>query len=458
MNQQEKSGGVKLTKEKNYEQLEKNFPEFLKDLDRLVSIPSYLKEDGSKYPFGENIQKALEEMLKICKELRFKTYIDPAGYYGYAEIGEGETLLGVLGHLDVVPPGDLGKWDNDPFAPVIKDGKYYARGAQDDKGPTLAAIYALKTLLDSGFKLKYRVRFIFGTDEENLWRDMPKYVEKEEMPSIGFTPDSKFPLIYSEKGLLQCKLIGKNESGMIFKGGDAFNSVPSNIVVPYDKELAETLKKLNYEFKEFGENIEVVGKSVHAQIAEEGINAINRYLHALEVMGKHSKAGKFVVDNLIGHKFAEPIFGKVADEHSGELKFNLGKIEFNKDNEILCIDMRIPVTYDVNDIVDALSKKAKEYGLEYSKYDFLKSIYVPLDSELVTTLMSAYQEVTGDMKSTPIASGGATYARAINNCVAFGCVIPGSPKTEHQPNEYIIVEDIKKAIKIYMAAFEKFNK
>lgn len=447
-----------MTKERYYKQLEENFPKFIKDLDRLISIPSYYTEDNSGYPFGEPIQKALEEMLKICKELGFKTYIDPEGYYGYAEMGEGEKLLGVLGHLDVVPPGDLGKWNNDPFKPIIKDRKYYGRGSQDDKGPTLAAIYALKTLLDSGFELKYRVRFIFGTDEENLWRDMPKYVEKEEMPSIGFTPDSKFPLIYSEKGLLQCKLIGKNESGMKFKGGDAFNSVPSSIVVEDDKELAKILKELNYEFKEHDGKIEIIGKSVHAQVAEEGINAINRYLHALEKLGRSSKAGKFVEENLIGYDFAEPIFGNIEDEHSGKLKFNLGKIEFNDDEEILCIDMRIPVTYNVDDIVDMLTKKAAQYGLAYSKYDFLKSIYVPLDSELVTTLMSAYQEVTGDMVSTPIASGGATYARAINNCVAFGCVIPGSPKTEHQPNEYIIIDDMKKAMKIYMTAFEKFNK
>ena len=150
-----------------YDKLEGNFPKFLKDLDRVISIPSYLQEDNSKYPFGENIQKALEEMITICKELGFRTYIDPQGYYGYAEIGNGDKLVGVLGHLDVVPPGDLSKWENDPFKPVVKDGKYYGRGAQDDKGPTLAAIYALKTLLDCGFELKYRVRFIFGTDEEN---------------------------------------------------------------------------------------------------------------------------------------------------------------------------------------------------------------------------------------------------------------------------------------------------
>lgn len=441
-----------------FEKLETNFLDFLSKLDRVISIPSYLKEDGSKYPFGENIQKVLEEMLNICKELGFKTYIDPEGYYGYAEIGSGEKLVGVLGHLDVVPPGDLSKWENDPFKPVIKDGKYYGRGAQDDKGPTLAAIYALKTLLDCGFELKYRVRFIFGTDEENLWRDMPKYVEKEEMPSVGFTPDSKFPLIYSEKGLLQCKLIAKNESGMVFKGGDAFNSVPSNMIVPKSEELITILKELNYEFKERETELEIVGKSVHAQVAETGINAINRYMHALTKLGKETKSGRFISENLIGYDFAEPIFGLVKDEYSGELKFNVGKIEFTEDEEILGIDMRIPVTYDKDKIVKTLTEKAKEYGFEYTQHDYLKSIYVPLDSDLITTLMSAYQEITGDMESQPVASGGATYARAMNNCVAFGCVLPGSPKTEHQPNEYIILDDIKKAMKIYMRAFEKFNR
>lgn len=441
-----------------YEKLENNFSEFLNNLDRVVSIPSYYQEDSTKYPFGENIQKVLEEMIDICKELGFRTYIDSEGYYGYAEIGSGEKLVGVLGHLDVVPPGDLSKWENEPFKPVIKDGKYYGRGAQDDKGPTLAAIYALKTLLDCGFKLKYRVRFIFGTDEENLWRDMPKYVEKEEIPTVGFTPDSKFPLIYSEKGLLQCKLIAKNESGLVFKGGDAFNSVPSNIIVPKNEELVKVLLELNYEFKDKDEVIEIVGKSVHAQVAETGINAINRYMHALTKLGKETKSGKFITENLIGYDFAEPIFELVKDEHSGELKFNVGKIEFTEENEILMIDMRIPVTYDKEKIVETLSRKAKEYGFEYIQHDYLKSIYVPLDSELITTLMSAYQEITGDMESQPVASGGATYARAMNNCVAFGCVLPGSPKTEHQPNEYIILDDIKKAMKIYMKAFEKFNK
>ncbi|WP_300331043.1 Sapep family Mn(2+)-dependent dipeptidase [Fusobacterium sp.] len=437
--------------------MEKNFQNFIQDLEEMIKIHSYLQEDNTKYPFGEPIQKALETMIAICDRLSFRTFIDPEGYYGYAETGEGEKMLGVLGHLDVVPPGDLQKWNTPPFEPTIIDDKIYGRGTQDDKGPILTAIYAIKNLLDNGFKLNYRVRFIFGTDEENLWRCIPKYIEKEEIPSVGFSPDSRFPLIYAEKGLLQCKLRAKNDSGLIFVGGDAFNSVPSKMVVNKTSELIKALTDLNYEFIEKDEKVEIIGKSVHAQVAETGINAINRYMEALEKSGVHTKSGKFIIDNIVNHPFAEPIFGSLEDEHSGKLKFNIGKIEFTPEEEILGIDIRIPVTVKTEDIVEKLSEVAKKYGFTYEKYDYLRPLYTPLDSPLIKTLMSAYVEATGDTESQPVAIGGATYARAIDNCVAFGFILPGKPKTEHQPNEYIYLNDAKTAMKIYENAFIKFN-
>ncbi|MGL4388685.1 MAG: Sapep family Mn(2+)-dependent dipeptidase [Brevinema sp.] len=444
----------------DYQQaIEKSFDSYIKHLDRLIRIPSvWVEGEEGDTPFGENIQKSLEEMITICQEIGFNTFIDPDGYYGYADAGEGALILGVLGHLDVVPAGDLSNWSSPPFEPRIEDGKYYGRGSQDDKGPMLAAIYALKNLLDSGLKLQGRIRFIFGTDEESLWRGIKRYTEKEEVPSIGFTPDSRFPLIYAEKGLLQIKLCANNEAGVLFKAGDAYNAVPSTITAPASMTIKKYLDTLGYEFKDLGEEVEVAGKSAHAQVAETGINAINRYLHALYEAGIPSKSAKFIVENIIGHDFAEPIFGEVKDEHSGSLKFNVGKCDFNDDEEILCIDIRIPVTYDKKIIEQKLKNKAEEYGLSYEEYDYMPSIYVPKDSTLITTLMSAYQEETADFESKPTSSGGATYARAIPNCVAFGAVLPNSEKTEHQPNEYIILEDIKTAMRIYMKAFEKLNK
>ena len=172
-------------------------------LIELVRIPSVCDEGGGGYPFGEAIDQALRKALQIAGELGFRTQYGEGGYYGYAEIGEGTEMLGILGHLDVVPPGKLKDWDRDPFDPVEKDGMLYGRGTQDDKGPMLASLFAVKALMDAGVKFNKRVRFIFGTDEETLWRCINRYKENEEMPGMGFSPDSRFPVTYAEKGLLQ---------------------------------------------------------------------------------------------------------------------------------------------------------------------------------------------------------------------------------------------------------------
>jgi len=171
---------------------EKHQNEAIASLKTILSYPSYLQEDDET-PFGKDIQAVLEKTLEITEGLGFRTYIDPDGYYGYAEIGEGEELFAVLCHLDVVPPGNLTLWDSKPFEPIIKDGYIIARGTEDDKGPTMAALYAVKALLDAGETLNKRVRFIFGVDEENLWRCLGRYNEKEEKAILGI--DTKYKYI-----------------------------------------------------------------------------------------------------------------------------------------------------------------------------------------------------------------------------------------------------------------------
>ena len=101
---------------------------FVKSLQTLISYPSVLHEGEQGTPFGQAIQDVLEKTLEICHELGFRTYIDPKGYYGYAEVGEGE-LLAILCHLDVVPAGDLSDWQTPPFEASIKEGILYGRGA-----------------------------------------------------------------------------------------------------------------------------------------------------------------------------------------------------------------------------------------------------------------------------------------------------------------------------------------
>lgn len=437
--------------------IDQSFDTFIADLKEIIDIPSVYTEDDSAFPFGEPIDRALRKTLSQAEKLGFKTYYDPDGYYGYADYGTGDEMIGVLGHLDVVPAGDLSKWNSDPFEAVIKENCIFGRGTQDDKGPTLAAMYAFKAVVDSGVSINKTVRFIFGIDEELLWRSISKYVEKEQMPDVGFTPDSCFPVIYAEKGLLQIDLIAKNESGLVFSGGDAYNAVPSIMSIKTEQsgELENALNSHGFEFKKDNDEITVIGKSMHAKDADKGINAIARTLMAAKTIGWDSKAINFVNEVICEDALAKKIFGDCQDEASGALKFNIGKIDLNSDQEILNIDMRIPVTVDKAFVWDKLEAAVKPYGFEMRENDYLRSIYTPLDAPLVENLVAAYQEVTGDKESKPLSSGGATYARAIDNCVAFGAAFPRTKETEHQPNECIDLDELKEAMAIYASAFVK---
>ena len=423
--------------------------EFLTSLKTLISYPSVLNEGENGTPFGQAIQDVLEKTLGICRSLGFTTYLDPKGYYGYAEIGQGAELLAVLCHLDVVPSGDEADWRTPPFEATIKDGWIFGRGVQDDKGPSMAALYAVKALLDSGVKFKKRVRFIFGTDEETLWRCMGRYNELEETATLGFAPDSSFPLTYAEKGLLQVKLHGPGSDQLDLEAGEAFNVVPGK--ASYQGELLEPvvagLQAAAFEYEQNDQQVTVLGLPKHAKDAAEGINAIVRLATVLQPLQAHP-ALAFIAEAVGEDATGSRLFGDISDEPSGRLSFNIAGLTLNSEKSEIRIDIRIPVLADKDQLVAQLAEIAGRYQLDYEEFDYLDPLYVPKDSELVSTLMAIYQEKTGDT-SPAMSSGGATFARTMPNCVAFGALFPGVEQTEHQANERASLEDLYRAMDIY---------
>jgi len=429
------------------------FPQFKEELAKFISTNSKNAPAEGNAPFGEGIQKALETALQTAKSFGFETMIDPEGFYGYAQVGEGDEMMGVLGHLDVVPADDLEAWHTHPFELTEKDGILYGRGVIDDKGPMLAAMFALKLLLDNGAKLNKKIRFIFCTDEESLWRGVKKYIEKEELPKFGFTPDADFPLLYAEKGLVEYNLIANDTSAPDFSGGTAYNAVPNKASVPYTPEIAAAMDDLGFEYDKTGEMLVAKGKAAHAMVPEEGVNAIVRLAEALVKSGETGNMLRFLTEKANNY-FGENIFGDIADSVSGKLKFNVGLVDFKPGLQTIGVDIRFPVTYEKEKVDLALEEAAKGYGVRVEQFDYLRSLYIDIDTPLVKKLMQAYQDITGDTESQPISTGGATFARSMDNIIAFGALMPGAMKTEHQANECVPVEDMKKAIEIYIRAFE----
>lgn len=427
-------------------------------LKRLVSKPSVYdgKTVTETTPFGQGIDDALSEVLKIADEIGFHTYKDPKGNYGYAEIGSGNETFGIIGHVDVVPTGDPNDWKHDPFDATIHDGHIYGRGTQDDKGPSMAALFAVKALVDQGYHFNKKIRFIFGTDEETLWRDMKVYNANEKPIDMGIAPDAEFPLIYAEKGLEQAYLVGPGQDNLAIDLTGAFNAVPAKAHYngPKLAEVKQALSDHHFDYENDGANgITVLGKSVHAMNAPEGTNAVLRLAIALDELFPSPTLdflGKLFKEDATGTN----LLGNIEDQQSGHLTVNISSLKITPQETRMQLDMRIPVTVNRDDLIDKLKAAVAPYELHYEAFDYLAPLYVPTDSHLVKTLMATYRDLTGD-QTKPQISGGATYARTMHNCVAYGAMLPGTPDFMHQVNENWELKSMFKAMAIYAEAIKR---
>ncbi|AHF58016.1 Sapep family Mn(2+)-dependent dipeptidase [Spiroplasma eriocheiris] len=441
------------------EKLQKEyFPAALESIKEIIKIPSVRGEKAPQAPFGENTKKVLDFAINLAKELGFKAYQDPENRYGYVEYGTGEKIFAILGHLDVVPTGDLTKWEFEPFNPQVKDGKLLGRGSFDDKGPTIINLYALKYLKDNGFEPDYRIRLIFGLTEETDWSSITSYMETEGTPDLGYTPDGEFPVVYAEKGILNADIVGGGENFTLI-GGEAYNSV--NDVVKYQgpemSKIEAILTAENIENYVEKDMLIIKGKSSHGSLPERGINAALEALNAIAHVNSTSKIAKFVEEHLYRDYSFSKIFSTMHDE-SGNLTVNNGIVEINQDKTRLTLNLRVPITYHQEDVVKPLTTELAKFDLQLTDLKWENPVHMPKDSTMIQNIMQVYREVTGDHNAQPLAIGGGTYAKAMPNCVAFGAEFDIEESTMHAYNEYVKIDDLRKMLEIYTKSIPLLTK
>ncbi|MCC8130669.1 MAG: Sapep family Mn(2+)-dependent dipeptidase [Oscillospiraceae bacterium] len=455
------------TKEKLFAYIDTLEGEMISTLSELISFPSYQQEAEEGAPFGAPVRECLDHALAVCESFGMKTR-NFDGYAGTVTFTEGEPELEILAHLDVVPEGT--GWTSDPYTARISDGKLYGRGAIDDKGPAVSVIYAMKALKDLNIPLKKGVRLILGTNEENGSGCMRYYFSKEKPTKYSFTPDGCYPVINIEKGMIrgafECEIpVGEGRTLVEFHGGKIVNAVPelaSAVVKEVSAdEISKAVTELNSEvwfaLSENGDSItiEAHGVSAHASTPEMGKNSVTALLELLNKLSLDGEIGEkiealcelFPYGETNGHSVGIDF----KDEQSGELTCLLSILDYENGNLKGCNDIRLPVSFTVNDILNVYKPKLESKGFSTHRSMGMEPHYVPSDSPFVKTLLGVYEEVIGE-KGECIAIGGGTYVHDIEGGVAFGAEFMGEDNHMHSADESIKLSQLVLNAKMFALA------
>lgn len=461
-------------------EVEKRRDDLMADLCSLLEINS--ERDDSKadaeHPFGPGPVKALEKFLEIaeCDGYEIKNVDNYAGHFTF---GQGEEELGIFAHMDVVPAGS--GWNTDPYKPEIIDGKLYARGASDDKGPTMACYYGLKIIKELGLPVSKRVRFVVGTDEESGWADMDYYFANVGLPEpdFGFSPDAEFPIINGEKGNITEYLHFGNSNGGAFtlhsfQGGLRENMVPESATAIFsaDASLEELQARVTTFTSEYGVTAElkeedgrfhltVVGKSAHGAHPEAGVNGaayLARFLHQFDFAGSAKDYIAVISGYIFEDHAGEKLGVVITDERMGALSMNAGVFKFDENlaDNTIALNFRYPQGTDAATIKTALEALPGVLSVTLSEHEHTPH-YVPMEDPLVKTLLDVYERQTG-LRGHEQVIGGGTFGRLLKRGVAYGAMFPGYTDTMHQANEFIDVEDLYRAAAIYAEAIYELIK
>lgn len=454
----------------------------------LITFPSISEEtNNSHYPFGKACSDSLKYFLNLANSLGFRTK-NVDGYCGWAEFGEGEELIGIVGHLDVVPAKEE-DWTYSPFIPTISNNCIYGRGAIDDKGPVIASLYAMKAVMDyyeeNNLTFNKRVRLIVGLNEEKDWKCIDYYKKHEEIPSLGFSPDSDFPCIYAEKSVISLLICDKlstihnssknrlfnHEPDIMIENIDcndnAINVVPkfcSIVLNIKNRKLMpniinsakQIIEKYNYEIDlyKIDENhlkLTSHGVASHSAHPELGINAISKLIVVINDLFNMYNISfplfndfcKFIGDDYLGKNLSLNI-----EDESGSLTLNTSQL-YIKDNKIyIGINLRVPVHTEPEKVINIFEETFK---FEQSVLRIQPALYIKKEDSLVQKLCYVFNE-TCSTNFEPVAIGGATYARAFPNFVCFGMNFPKDKDMCHQVDEFVEINKLLLTTNIYAKA------
>ncbi|MCS7208693.1 MAG: Sapep family Mn(2+)-dependent dipeptidase [Fimbriimonadales bacterium] len=451
-----------MNREALIEWVESHTDEMVRDFQALLRARSVRNDEerAPNAPFGKGVREALDIVLELGRRFELNPR-DFDGYAGDLTWGDGTEMVASLSHIDVVPEGS--DWSYPPFGAEIHDGYIYARGATDNKGATLASIYALRALKELCVPLRRRVRLIIGCDEESRWECMQHYLEREtERPVWGVSPDAGWPFIYGEKGIVNLYLHKEIEPTdgvrvVWARGGERHNMVPDRAEALLNLALQPmtAVEGVEWQPNPAGWRAQARGKSAHGSHPEGGINAITRLLEAIEPLSLPDNE-QWLQTVLEWSRSLDGAALGIAhsDEPSGALTSNLGVFEYDGKRVQCVFNIRYPVTWSLEALQERLQPTLERTGFQLAEVRHTPPLYIPPETPFLQAILQVYREETGDYDTQPTTMGGGTYARTMPNLVAIGAGFEGDGEA-HQADERISIESLRKLVRCYARIFER---
>lgn len=469
--------------------------EMVEKLQEFIRIESVAVSKGAECtqetPFGKGSAAALEFMMELGREKGFATrnYDNMVCELDFGE--RKDEAVGTIGHADVVPAA--GVWEYPPFGGEIHGGRIYGRGAMDDKGPTLAAFYAVLAIKESGLPLSKNITQIIGGHEEGgYFPCLRHYIENaERIPAHGIVPDSYFPICFSEKhfaglqftagerrqvipvsesaGVREAEAVsgiagtagvsgtagisGRARRKLILKsitGGDALNIVPpwaEAVFCDEDGNVVRTIRES--------------GVAAHASMPEQGENAIAKLLRKLAQMefepADICEAVKELPKLMCRDTNGRGI-GIAVSDVTGETTNNVALIKYSDGRLSIISNARLPLSLNCSEMEKRIARALEGSMWSCRTTGFMEGFYINPEDEPAKTLINVYREESGDTKSQPFANGCGSYARLLPGFIPFGMAQQSGSLPFHVENEYIEIEEFLETAKIYAEALYRMAK
>jgi len=317
-----------------------------------------------------------------------------------------DERLWIITHLDVVPPGEESLWTiTKPFKPIIKEGRIYGRGCEDNGQSMVASIFAVKALKQLSVKPKRTVALAFVADEEQ---------------------GSKHGIQY----LIQRGLFKKDDLIIVPDGGNENGT------------FIEIAEKSALWFRTC-----TIGKQTHASRPHQGLNAHRigmEYALALDKM-LHQKY------SLKDEYFDPP---ESTFEPTKKDK-NVDAVNIVPGEDISYFDCRVLPNYHIEEILNDINKLAKEFEKKTGaiiKIEVLHKSTAPKPTDPKSKIVTMLKEAIRNVRKTEPKIGGigggtcAAFFRKIDTPAVVWSTID---ETAHQPNEYAKIQNLIEDAKIY---------